>query len=167
MVTTNSGRRLVPDKLGWRGPEGSRAHTAELIKLDRAGVVPGVGDVGGAGEAVQADHEVPGVEGQPSGVKRGQRRSRPASEGGAPPQAADGATPADVIASFARWHGLLDLAWTPDAALIQRQINADGDAVEVVLDTAGEAAYLHLAARLESMWGLRQDLGADTFPWER
>jgi hypothetical protein len=85
----------------------------------------------------------------------------------APPQAAGGTTPADIIASFARWHGLLDLAWTPDAALLQQQIPAEGDVVEVVLDAAGEAAYLRLAARFASMWGSRQDLDVESFPWER
>jgi hypothetical protein len=72
----------------------------------------------------------------------------------APPQAAGGTTPGDIVASFARWHGLLDLAWTPDAALLQQQIIADGDAVEVVLDADGEAAYLRLATRFAREIGL-------------
>jgi hypothetical protein len=54
----------------------------------------------------------------------------------------------DMIASFARLHGLLDLAWTDDAERLY----------ELALDSPTAAAYLRLASRFGAMWGPRPDL---------
>jgi hypothetical protein len=76
----------------------------------------------------------------------------------APPAAVAGTTPADIIASFARLHGLLDLAWTDDAERLDEQLNKAVAADELVLDSPTAAAYLRLASRFGAMWGPHPDL---------
>jgi hypothetical protein len=76
----------------------------------------------------------------------------------APPAAVAGTTPADIIASFARLHGLLDLAWTDDAERLDEQLNKAVAADELVLDSPTAAAYLRLASRFSAMWGPHPDL---------
>lgn len=75
----------------------------------------------------------------------------------APPQSASGATPGDIVAAIAGWHGLLDLEWTADVDLLDQCISAAAEEVEVVLDAAGEAAYGRLTGRCITMWGAARD----------
>jgi hypothetical protein len=59
-------------------------------------------------------------------------------------------TAADIVEQLARLHGLLDLAWTDDVALLHARIaGAEGN---VVLDDAEEVAYQRTTGRLDAMW---------------
>jgi hypothetical protein len=71
-------------------------------------------------------------------------------------------TPEEIIAAFARLHGLLDLAWTEDAATLHHHLREiPRDATEVALHPDAERAYLDLAARLAGMWGTSWDGGCN------
>jgi hypothetical protein len=56
-----------------------------------------------------------------------------------------------LVFQLARLHGLLDLAWTDDVALLYSRICAAGPA-DVVLTSAEEAAYQRTAGRFDGMW---------------
>jgi hypothetical protein len=59
-------------------------------------------------------------------------------------------TAADLVEQLARVHGLLDLAWTDDVALLYDRIA--GTEGNVVLYDAEEAAYQRTTGRLNAMW---------------
>jgi hypothetical protein len=59
-------------------------------------------------------------------------------------------TAADLVEQLARVHGLLDLAWTDDVALLHARLA--GTEGNVVLDDAEEAAYQRTTGRLDAMW---------------
>jgi hypothetical protein len=61
-----------------------------------------------------------------------------------------GKTAADVVEQLARVHGLLDLAWADDVALLYARLA--GTEGNVVLDDAEEAAYERTTGRLNAMW---------------
>jgi hypothetical protein len=66
----------------------------------------------------------------------------------------------EIIAAFARLHGLLDLAWTEDAATLHHHLcEVPGDATEVALPPDAERAYLQLSPRLAGMWRASWDDG--------
>ncbi|GAA4554843.1 hypothetical protein [Pseudonocardia xishanensis] len=65
-------------------------------------------------------------------------------------------TTADLIAAFARLHGLLDLAWTDDTAALFEELQAAVAGCAVVeLRPDTEECYRRLSRRLSGMWGAR------------
>ncbi|MCF7547158.1 hypothetical protein [Pseudonocardia sp. WMMC193] len=65
-------------------------------------------------------------------------------------------TTADLIAAFARLHGLLDLAWTDDTAALFEELQAAGAGCAIVeLRPDTEECYRRLSRRLSGMWGAR------------
>jgi hypothetical protein len=60
-------------------------------------------------------------------------------------------TPGALVVQLARLHGLLDLEWTDDVALLHARIASAGP-VDVVLSSAEEAAYRRTVERFDAMW---------------
>jgi hypothetical protein len=56
-----------------------------------------------------------------------------------------------LVTELARLHGLLDLEWTADVALLHARITAAG-AADVILTGAEELAYQRTAERFAAMW---------------
>ncbi|MFC4949141.1 hypothetical protein [Pseudonocardia sp. GCM10023141] len=82
----------------------------------------------------------------------------------APPPAVSGHTPGDIVASFAAWHGLLDLAWTSDAEQLRHHIATAAADREVLLDAAAQQAHERLTERFAAMWGPRNDTPTSPAP---
>jgi hypothetical protein len=63
-----------------------------------------------------------------------------------------------VIASFARLHGVLDLAWTAESDALYLSVERAKPIDEVVLEELEELVYLHRTERWRVMWGPDIDL---------
>jgi hypothetical protein len=65
-------------------------------------------------------------------------------------------TPTEVVSELARFHGLLDLAWTDDVRVLHERLSVAN--ADVVLTTFEEQAYQRTANRINAMWRLNSGL---------